>query len=146
VKRSEKNKIKKWIQGVRKKCTKVGRNSMLLGPKGIDCRLVKKFCNLTLHKGSLLYPRKLWFEFYLAPRTVWPWIWNLSDPPKQLYTYLHSLTSHQVAAPLFQDRRLPPRLNWILPSSGLIRGVRWFETDVSVLPIDRIYNGQADQE
>jgi hypothetical protein len=22
-------------------------------------------------------------------------------------------------------------LNWILPSSGLLRGVRWFETDVS---------------
>ena len=30
-------------------------------------------------------------------------------------------------------RRLPPRLNWILPSSGLVCRVRWFETDVSGL-------------
>ena len=31
------------------------------------------------------------------------------------------------------DRRLPPRLNRILPSSGLLSGVSWFETDVSGL-------------
>jgi hypothetical protein len=28
-------------------------------------------------------------------------------------------------------------------SSGLLRGVRWFETDVSALPIGPIFKGQA---
>jgi hypothetical protein len=30
----------------------------------------------------------------------------------------------------------------ILPPSGLLRGVRWFETDVSGLPVGPIFNGQ----
>jgi hypothetical protein len=34
-----------------------------------------------------------------------------------------------------RDRRLPPPLKWIISSSGLIRGVRRFETDVSGLRI-----------
>ena len=34
-----------------------------------------------------------------------------------------------------RDRTLPPRLNWILLSAGLWRGVRWFETDVSGLAL-----------
>jgi hypothetical protein len=42
--------------------------------------------------------------------------------------------------------RLTPRLNWILPSSGLLRDVRWFETDVSGLRIGSILNVQAIQE
>ena len=29
-----------------------------------------------------------------------------------------------------RDRRLSPRLKWILPPSGLLEGVRWFKTDV----------------
>ena len=33
------------------------------------------------------------------------------------------------------DRRLPLRLNWILPSSGLLRSVGWFRTDVSGLSV-----------
>jgi hypothetical protein len=33
--------------------------------------------------------------------------------------------------------------NVILPSSELLRGVRWFETDVSVLPVGPIFKGQA---
>jgi hypothetical protein len=44
------------------------------------------------------------------------------------------------------DRRLPPWLKWILPSSGLLRGVRWFETDVSGPPISTILRGPAVQE
>ena len=44
-----------------------------------------------------------------------------------------------------RDRRLPPRLNRILPSAGLLRGVRWFKTDVSGLPIRPIFKGQ-DQD
>jgi hypothetical protein len=32
---------------------------------------------------------------------------------------------------------------WILPSAGLFRGVRWFETDVSGLPIGHIFKDQA---
>jgi hypothetical protein len=37
-------------------------------------------------------------------------------------------------------------LSSILPSSGLLRGVRWFETDVSGLPVGPIFKGQAVQE
>jgi hypothetical protein len=43
-------------------------------------------------------------------------------------------------------RRPAPHLNWILPSSGLLRGVMWFETDVSGLPICPILKGQGVQE
>jgi hypothetical protein len=32
---------------------------------------------------------------------------------------------------------------WIFPSSGLLRGVRWFETDVLGLPIGSIFKIQA---
>ena len=38
--------------------------------------------------------------------------------------------------------RLPPRLNCIIPSSGLLRGVRWCETDISVLPVGPVFKGQ----
>ena len=34
-------------------------------------------------------------------------------------------------------------LTWILPSSGLLCGVRWFTTDVSGPPIGPIFKGQA---
>ena len=34
-----------------------------------------------------------------------------------------------------KNRRLPPRLKLIFPSSGFLRGVRWFDTDVSELRI-----------
>jgi hypothetical protein len=34
----------------------------------------------------------------------------------------------------------------ILPSSGILRGVRWFATDVSGLIIGPIFKGQAVQE
>ena len=42
-----------------------------------------------------------------------------------------------------RDLRLPSRLKWILPPSGLLCGVRWFETDVSGLPVGAILKGQA---
>ena len=31
----------------------------------------------------------------------------------------------------------------IFPSSGLLRGIRWFQTDVSGLPVRRFFSGQA---
>jgi hypothetical protein len=40
-------------------------------------------------------------------------------------------------------RRLPAQLKWILPSSCLLRGVRWFDTDVSGLHTGPIFKGQA---
>ena len=43
---------------------------------------------------------------------------------------------------IIRYHRLPPRLYSIFPSSGLLRGVRWFETDVSGLPISVIFNDQ----
>jgi hypothetical protein len=33
-----------------------------------------------------------------------------------------------------------------MPFSGLLRGVKWFETDVLGLPISPIFKGQAVQE
>ena len=42
------------------------------------------------------------------------------------------------------DRILQPRLNWSTSSSGLLRGIRWFETDVSGLPIGSIFKGGTD--
>jgi hypothetical protein len=40
------------------------------------------------------------------------------------------------------DRMLQPRFNWITSSSsGLLRGIRWFQTDVSGLPIGSIFKG-----
>jgi hypothetical protein len=42
--------------------------------------------------------------------------------------------------------RLGPRLKLIPPSSGLLRGVRWFKTDVLGLPISPIYKDQTVQE
>ena len=47
---------------------------------------------------------------------------------------------------LLRDHRLPPQLNRILQTSGLLRGLWWFETDVSELPIGPIFKGQAAQE
>jgi hypothetical protein len=44
---------------------------------------------------------------------------------------------------LLRDRRLPLRLNGILPSSGLLRGVRWFDMDVSKLSIGPIFKGKT---
>jgi hypothetical protein len=46
----------------------------------------------------------------------------------------------------FCDGRLPPWLPWILPSSGLLCDLRWFETDVSGLPIGFFFKGQEVQE
>ena len=34
----------------------------------------------------------------------------------------------------------------ILPSSGSLRGVRWFDTDVSRLPVGSFFEGQVVQE
>jgi hypothetical protein len=40
---------------------------------------------------------------------------------------------------LLRDLRLPPRFKSLLPSSGLLRGVRWFDTDVSGLPVGPVF-------
>jgi hypothetical protein len=42
-----------------------------------------------------------------------------------------------------RDLRLPPRLKWIFRSFGLLRGVRWFDTDVSGLPSGPIFKVQT---
>ena len=44
------------------------------------------------------------------------------------------------------ELRLPPQLKLILTFYGLLRGVRWFETDVSELPVVLILKGKAVQE
>ena len=39
-----------------------------------------------------------------------------------------------------RDRGVPPWLNWILPTSGLLRCLSWFKSDVSRLPVGPIFN------
>jgi hypothetical protein len=39
------------------------------------------------------------------------------------------------------DLKLSPLLKRIIPSSGLLREVKWFKTDVSGLPIGPIFKG-----
>jgi hypothetical protein len=55
----------------------------------------------------------------------------------------------EICAPMLTDNRkskdlrLQPRLEWILPSSGLLRGVSWLKTDVSGPHISPLFKGQA---
>ena len=42
-----------------------------------------------------------------------------------------------------RDPRRPPRFDSILPSSELLCGLRWFETDVSGLPVGPIFKGSS---
>jgi hypothetical protein len=44
------------------------------------------------------------------------------------------------------DLRLSPRLKWTLLSSGLLRGLGWFNTDVSGRPIGPIFKDKAVQD
>ena len=48
-------------------------------------------------------------------------------------------------ANLQTTQKIPPRLNRILPSPGLLRGINWFKTDVSRLPIGLIFKGYTVQ-
>ena len=94
------------------------------GEKIIEHKIVSWFC---LQLGQIFekYPN---IKFYRSPSSgsrIVPW---RSDEQAN------------------RDRWLPPMLNWILPSSGLLHGVRWFETDVSGLPIGPIFNAQAVQD
>lgn len=45
-----------------------------------------------------------------------------------------------------RDLRLPLRLKTIIPPSGLLRGVKCFETDVLGVIIGPIFSGQTVQE
>jgi hypothetical protein len=64
----------------------------------------------------------------------------------QCWRIMKWITEARLEFIIFRDRRLPSRLNWILPSSGLLRGVKLLEPDVSELPVDLIFEGQAAQE
>ena len=45
-----------------------------------------------------------------------------------------------------RHRWLPSRLKWIIPPSGLLRGVWWFQTDVSKLPIGPVFKDSLTLE
>ena len=86
--------------------------------------------------------------------TIKSFWWNDTDwgKPKSLRKLSHFHYAHQPSyknCPGINQRlrylRLPPRLNWILPSSVLLRGVKCCKTDVSGLPIGPIFKGQAVQ-
>jgi hypothetical protein len=51
--------------------------------------------------------------------------------------------SQKIRQYFVRDRRLQPRLYWINLSSGLLREVGWFRTDVSEIPICPIFKDQA---
>ena len=79
----------------------------------------------------LLCDRKRNYRIFVAPtvqteRAIKPFcFWNYSHPQIYLTTLFNNLN-----------------FNCILPSSGLLRGVRWFKTDVSRLHILPIFKGQ----
>jgi hypothetical protein len=60
--------------------------------------------------------------------------------PKEVDSNLRSpyyaLEGHSFACEIIS---FPPRLNRLIPSSGLLRGVRWLETDVSWLSVGPIF-------
>jgi hypothetical protein len=62
--------------------------------------------------------------------------------PKELLLFLLAGNESLMSTLDMPHCRLPPRLNLILPSSGLLRSVRWFETDVSGLPTEPTFKSQ----
>jgi hypothetical protein len=72
------------------------------------------------------------------------WLFFLRVPKRQKYTTFKSGNLRREAT--VRNCRLPPQFNWILSSSGLLRGVRCFEPDVSGLPIGPIFKGPAVRE
>ena len=97
-----------------------------------------KFC-----KSFLFHPWRLHVRVtHLRPALCWDAIliagyWRFEN----YRSYLQGPKSVRM-----RDCRLPPRLNWILPFSGLLRGKKWFETDVSGPHTGPIFMGQAAQE
>ena len=90
------------------------------------------------HKCSAAYVQISCHEFYpnrsvRVDRNLWP-------PPK--YVELVSAELHCVEIFCSHPHQHRAR-NGILPSCGLLRGVRWFETDVSRLPVCPIFKGQG---
>ena len=64
-----------------------------------------------------------------------------SSPPWPIsWKYILILSSQEIN---FRDRRLPPLLNWILLSSGLLRSVRYIKTDVSEQSIGPVFKDRA---
>ena len=69
-------------------------------------------------------------------------------PPEALpqFNYINSYRSSQKThLPHYREQQLQmfkEKFQWILPSSGLLRGVWWFETGVSELPTHNIFKGQ----
>jgi hypothetical protein len=68
-----------------------------------------------------------------------------TTPLPQQTSYAHG--TYDVSADYIlwrmRARRLPSRFTRVLPSSGLLRGIRGFESDVSGLHIGPIFQGQA---
>ena len=85
--------------------------------------LPSSFCHSVSKSLTLLGCYKAqtgsWFPTFLG---------NLSVPSSWVKLYKKKLT-------LVRDPTLPLRLKWTLPPSGLSHGLRWFETNISGLPI-----------
>ena len=70
----------------------------------------------------------------------------LLSPPQISHGLVQDRTRASALKGEYRDCRLPLQLNWNLQSYGLLYGVRWFETDVSGLPIGHMFKGQVVQE
>ena len=113
-------------------CSRI--NHLRLQPTLGMCGALPQFCLMTswLAKGQLYFlttTRVL--SLFLSPCTDSAVLYHFWKGRHGCWIYMlpgaHSDTA-------LRDPRLPPRLNWIPPSSGLW-GVNWFETDVSGLPV-----------
>jgi hypothetical protein len=74
------------------------------------------------------------------------WQWHLcTDRTRQIWNYSsrHVLFEKLQNTHSLRDCRLSSRFNWILLFSWLLRGIRWFKTYVSGLPIGLIFKVQA---
>jgi hypothetical protein len=88
------------------------------GTWGSQCRVVSMKYDLNK------FPTDARFVSQSAARMVGGGGGPKNSPVQRLPTISH-----------LQNLTLPPQLNWIPLSSGLLRGVRWSETDVSGLSV-----------
>ena len=86
---------------------------------------------------------------YCRHHTLFRKLFSLSEKNANLFRY--EWGAKYVGRPVKEkhltcDLRLSSRLKWTLLSSGLLRGLGWFNTDVSGRPIGPIFKDKAVQD
>ena len=90
--------------------------------------------NLSRVKGVMLFYTVFFFQFF---HNGWMSLSIISGQCDFRPSFLQFINNPS------RDRRLPLLLNWILPSSGLLRSVGWCRTDVSGLLTGPIFKSQV---